>query len=81
MAAPASLGLVLISFAVAKPSRSGIRASRSTSRKEAPRVTALSIAATAERPELIAVGRIPQAVKISSSILRFVGLSSTIKTR
>src|SRR5262245_47802062 len=78
--APASAGSCLISSATAKPSRSGMTASRSTSGNGCPAAAARFISARAARPPPTAVGLIRQLASISANMPRFVSLSSTAST-
>ena len=69
---PALAGSDLIRSQSAKPSISGISESVSTSAKGAPPARALSMAASAARPPLTAVGVMPQRASMSRTMRRLI---------
>ena len=78
--APARFGSRRICSATANPSMSGISASINTSGNFCPALLESCIVARAIRPFSTAVGHICQCESISTSMPRFVALSSTIST-
>ena len=79
--ASASSGSSLICSASANPSMSGMRRSVKTRGKGVPASFARRIATSASRPPDASRGLMCQPISCSSSIRRFVALSSTTSTR